>query len=114
MRLIRRKDRSNGGALASWRAGNRSPMNELDRIPSDIDRIFEDPFSLATPNTGLFEGWTPSMDVYEDKDKITVKAEVPGMKDEHIQIHVTGKTLSLSGERREEERKKVGETFRED
>jgi len=114
MRLIRRKDRSNGGALAPWRGESRSSWNELDRIRNEIDRIFEDPFSLATPSTGFFEGWTPNVDVYEDKDKITVKAELPGMRKEDIHINVTGNTLTISGERKHEERKKEGETFREE
>ena len=115
MKLIRRRDRGNGGALAtSGRGGGGSPFNELDRIQDEINRIFEDPFSLATPSTGFFEGWAPSIDIYEDKDKVTIKAEVPGMKKEDIQITVNGNTLTISGERKHEERKKEGETFREE
>lgn len=89
-----------------------SPFGELNRLRSEIDRFFEDPFSLLAPTTGFFEGWEPSINIYEDRDKTTVKAELPGMKKEDIHISLVGNTLSISGERKKEEERKEGETYR--
>jgi HSP20 family protein len=104
MRLARRERQDTGAALA--------PRNELSRIRNEIDRLFEDPFSLLAPGTSFFEGWTPALDVYEDKDKITVKTELPGMRKEDIEVSLDGNTLTIAGERKSEEEKKERETYR--
>jgi len=89
-----------------------SPFNELTRIRSEIERIFEDPFSLLTPSTGFFEGWSPALDVFEDQDKYVVNAELPGLKKEEINVSLEGNTLTISGERKQQEEKKEGENYR--
>ena len=67
---------------------------------------------MFEPTASLFGGWEPNIDVYDDKDKITVKAELPGMKKEDIDISVEGDMLTISGERKEEHEEKQGETYR--
>jgi HSP20 family protein len=53
---------------------------------------------------GLFRETTagvfPLMNVTEDKDSFYVRAELPGLKPDELDISVTGDTLSLSGERK--------------
>jgi HSP20 family protein len=46
--------------------------------------------------------WRPAVDVVETKDAFLVKAEVPGVKAEDIQISLEGDTLTLTGERKQE------------
>ena|SRR5438105_6975204 len=111
MKLTRR-ERQDRGALAPFRRGGWSPLNELGRIRSQIERLFENPFDLVVPSTGFFEGWTPAVDVHEDKDKYVVKAEVPGMKKEDIDVSLDGSTLTISGERKHEQERKEDETYR--
>ena len=111
MKLLRREKRDQGGLVPStW--GGSAPFSQLNRIRNEINRIFEDPFSLTAPSTSFFEGWEPTVDVYEDKDKITVKAELPGMKKEDITVSLDNNTLTVSGERKYEEEKKDKETYR--
>jgi HSP20 family protein len=112
MKLRRREKQQDRGGLVPYQKGGLSPLTELNRIRSEINRIFEDPFNFTLPSTTLFEGWEPSVDVYEDKDKITVKAELPGMKKEEIDVSLVGDTLTISGERKHEEEKREGETYR--
>jgi len=111
MKLARR-ERQEAGALAPFTGGRSSPFNELNRIRHAIERIFDDPFSLAAPATGFFEGWTPTLDVYEDKDKYVVKAELPGLNKDEIDVSLDGHTLTISGERKQEEERKEGESYR--
>jgi HSP20 family protein len=89
-----------------------APFNELNRIRNEIGHFLEDPFSMISPATSFFEGWAPTVDIFEDKDKVTVRAELPGMKKEDIDLSLEGNTLSISGERKEEEERKEGETYR--
>jgi HSP20 family protein len=85
---------------------------ELNRLHREIDRLFEEPFGFLTPSTSFFEGWTPAVDIYEDNDKYVLKAELPGMKKEDIDVSLDGSTLTVSGERKHEEEKKEGESYR--
>jgi len=109
MKLTRR-ERHDGGAMAP--SSGSSSLSELNRIRNEIIRMFESPFGSAMPATSFFEGWEPSVDIYEDKDRITVKAELPGMRKEDISVSLHGDTLTLSGERKHEEEKKTGESYR--
>jgi HSP20 family protein len=110
MKLTRRE--RHGGALSASGQGTLSPFNELNRIRNEVYRIFEDPFGFASSASTLFEGWTPAMDIYEEKDKITVRAELPGMRKEDIEVTVVGDILTISGQRQQEQEKKEGETYR--
>lgn len=44
--------------------------------------------------------WSPAVDVYEDSDVIVIKADLPGMRQEEIDVEMSGETLTLRGERR--------------
>ena len=47
-------------------------------------------------------GWAPALDVFEKEDKFVVKAEIPGMKMEDIDVSVVGDTLTIKGEKTSE------------
>lgn len=61
---------------------------------------------------GAEEGWTlaPDFDVKETKDAYVFKADLPGMKQEDVEISVTGQRLTISG-KREEEKREEGERY---
>src|SRR5215831_11199280 len=100
MKIMRRGKREQTG-LAPW-----GGSSELNRIRNEINRIFESPLDFLASTTSFFEGWEPTVDIYEDKDKITVKAELPGMKKEEIEVSLHGDTLILAGERKHESERK--------
>lgn len=110
MKLLRRQGQDRG--LTQSRGGDLAPFNDLNRIRNEIDRLFQYPFSALTQGASFFEGWTPALDIYEDKDKYVAKAEMPGMKKEDIDVSLEGNTLTVSGERKQEEEKKEGDTYR--
>lgn len=112
MKLTRRERHQDRGALSSFGQSTLAPFNQLNRIRNEINQIFEDPFGFASAASTFFEGWTPAVDIYEEKDKITVRAELPGMRKEDIEVTVVGDTLTISGERKQEEERKEGETYR--
>jgi HSP20 family protein len=52
---------------------------------------------------GLLEGnWSPAVDLYDDKETVRVRAELPGLKKNDINVSVHGDTLILEGERKQE------------
>lgn len=98
--------------MSPFGQGPFGPLNQLSRIRNEINRIFEDPFGFASAASTFFEGWTPAVDVFEEKDNIVVRAEMPGMKKEDIDVTVVGDTLTIAGERKQEEERKEGEVYR--
>lgn len=82
----------------------------LSRLRDQLNQIFEQPDFAMTDLLG--GGWLPAVDVLDDKDKLTVKAEVPGFKREDLDVSVHENTLIISGERKSDEEKKDGEFYR--
>jgi len=77
------------------------PFRHLSFLRDEIDRLFDAPVSALTEGTQPFlSGWLPAVDLYQDRDNITVKAELPGMKKEEIDISLHDGVLTLSGERK--------------
>lgn len=62
----------------------------------------ENPLAELARSTEFFNGWVPSVDVLEDKNNVIVRAEVPGMHKEDIEISLHEGVLSLTGERKAE------------
>jgi len=94
--------------LTRWQRAEPStwdPFTQLSTLRDEIDRLFESPLSALTETTQPFlSGWLPAVDLFEDKDNVFVKAELPGMKKEEIEISLHEGVLSLSGERKAEEK----------
>ena len=93
--------------LASWPGFGR-----LTSLRDEIDRLFEQPLAELARTSSLLSGWTPAVDLYEDKDNVYVKAELPGMKKEDVEVSFHNGTLSLSGERKSEEKHQDAEVYR--
>jgi len=95
--------------MAFRRIGNgpafywRSPLGELERLKRQMELLNEGMTGrlFREPSAGVF----PLMNVTEDKDNYFVRAELPGIKSEELDISVTGDTLSISGERKIAEEK---------
>jgi HSP20 family protein len=88
-----------------------APFGRLSTLHDEIDRLFNLSFPAFNRNPEWF-GWAPALDVTQDKDDLTVKVELPGMKKEEIAIALNEGVLTVSGERKREEEKKEGEMFR--
>lgn len=100
-------------SLIRYQSPEMSPWSAFDRLPSlrdELSRLFD--FAMPTRDSGLFSGWTPALDVYDEKDNFVVKAELPGLKKEDININVHNGVLTISGERKHETEEKEGQTFR--
>lgn len=80
------------------RLWGRSATDTLARLQDEVERLMEAPF--ANSGTQFFNVWAPALDVYEDKENLIVKLEVPGMKKEDFEISLNEGVLSISGERR--------------
>src|SRR5262249_16304644 len=85
---------------------------QLTSLRDEIDRLFEAPLAEPTKTSQLLSGWTPALDMYEDKDNVYVRTELPGMKKEDIDVSLHNGSLSISGERKTQEEFKDAEVYR--
>ena len=86
-------------SIMRWR-----PRRDLLNIREEMDRLFDDFFSgWPERRKGLLEGeWSPSVDVTETDEDIVVTVELPGVKQDDVEISVVDDVLTLKGEKQEE------------
>jgi HSP20 family protein len=77
------------------------PMREMVRMSDAMDRLFENIYGQSLVENEIFGA--PSVDMYQTENEIVVKASLPGMKADDIQISVVGEVLTLRGEISSEE-----------
>jgi len=82
------------------------PFRDLINLQDRMNKLFDE--SLSHSRFGEDERligstWNPAVDIYETKDQVVLKVEVPGLKQEDIKIEATENTLTLRGERQFEE-----------
>ncbi|MFI5303360.1 MAG: Hsp20/alpha crystallin family protein [Nitrospiria bacterium] len=94
--------------VTPWR-----PFFNPSRFQHEMDRMFrnfwrEPRFSFGWPeglrmrNEGLIPE-VPAVELYDEKDEIVVKAELPGMSKEDLEINLAGDILTIKGEKKKEE-----------
>jgi HSP20 family protein len=83
------------------------PYWEWRDVDKWMDEVFRRPFSLAgLPRMKVpeLQEFNPSVDIFEDNSDVVLKAELPGMKKEDIDIRLTQDTITISGEKKKEEK----------
>ena len=86
---------------------------EIKTLQTQLNRLFE-PFArfATTADEDLVTGtWVPPVDVAETQERIVVRAEVPGIKQEDIQIEFENGLLTIRGERKLDKESNPGTTW---
>ncbi len=81
--------------VPTWRF--RSPLEELYRMRQQMEQLLE---SAAAPQQREAAGVLPLINLTEGKDNYYVRAELPGVKGDELDIQVTANNLAISGERK--------------
>ncbi len=82
-----------------------SPVRDVLAVRDEMSRLLDESFGRAYRPDGP-EAWEPVVDIEEQPDKYTVRAELPGMRLEDIKITLKDNQLVIRGEKRREEEKK--------
>lgn len=77
------------------------PLGDLVSLRDAMDHLFEDAF-ITPRNWPMLGAAELGLDVYETGNEVVVKATLPGIKPEEVDITLTGGVLSISGETKEE------------
>lgn len=75
----------------------------------DLDSWFDEsllrpfaPFSLSLPRVTEFEDLVPSVDIFEDRGDLVIKAELPGISRDDIEVTLSDGSITISGEKKKE------------
>jgi HSP20 family protein len=108
--------RRESSAPARWGG---DPFTVLRRFADEMDRVFEDfgvgrglmtawPFGgrrgLASRGGGLdLATWSPQVEVFQRDDRLVIRADLPGLTKDDVQVEVTDDAVTIRGERRQEQ-----------
>ncbi|MDP2726103.1 MAG: Hsp20/alpha crystallin family protein [Dehalococcoidia bacterium] len=84
-------------AIVRW-----DPFQEMVSVRDAMDRLFQESFVRPTTRLLTREGGL-AMDIYDTDNEVVVKASLPGIKPEDVDITMTGDMLTIRGESKAEE-----------
>lgn len=79
------------------------PWTFVDLLRRDLDR-FADPRRTVSADYDSAADWVPAVDIFEEKDRYVVRADVPGVNPDDINVSMDNGILNVSGERHAEAR----------
>ncbi len=97
-------------SLALAKAEPAAPPSPFEEFERRFEDFFRRPFAMMEapwwPRWHALAGGevSPMVDIYEEGNDIVVKAEIPGMKKEDIRVDINEKAITLSGEKKKEEK----------
>ena len=83
-------------ALTRW-----DPLRDMLAIEDRMSRLFGDTFTRSSGTDGSVT-WFPLVDISEEEDRVVLRAEIPGVSKDDIDIRVEGGTITLRGEKKQE------------
>ncbi|HEY0872674.1 MAG TPA: Hsp20/alpha crystallin family protein [Vicinamibacterales bacterium] len=104
-----------GGTLQPRHLRSLSPFQMMRRMTEEMDRAFERFFDNV--GFGALAGradlspmravaWTPRIEAFQKGDQFIVRAELPGLKKDDIEVNVTEDAITIQGERQQEEERR--------
>ena len=97
-----------------------NPFSFMRRFTEQMDRLFEDfrfgpnwltpSFGRQLPSADFGEFrqglWAPNVETFEREGKLVIRADLPGLSKDEVNVEVTGNAITISGERRNENEEK--------
>jgi HSP20 family protein len=79
------------------------PWGLMRSLHDDLDRLFEQRLGMDE-TAGSVANWTPPVDIQEDEGRFVLRADIPGVKTEDLEVTMENGVLTISGKREEEHR----------
>lgn len=83
--------------LPRWRV--KSPFEDLERMRRQINQLLEG-FSELSPQFTTDAGVYPAVNLTENRENFFIRAELPGVRSENLDIQATATSISIAGERK--------------
>ena len=90
------------------------PFGLLRQMTSELDRMFDDPFTFRLPTlpAETTMSWAPKVDVFEKDNRLITRVDLPGVTKEDVSVEVSDGLLTLAGERKTEKEDKKDNVYR--
>lgn len=77
------------------------PFRELRSLQDEVNRLFSGAFPKSSIQEEILRGaWAPNVDIFENKEKLVIQAELPGLRTEDVDVSIENNVITLSGERK--------------
>jgi HSP20 family protein len=86
-------------AIVRW-----DPAREVDSLQGEVNRVFDAFFGNSAGTRA--RRWVPAMDLVETEGELVLKADLPGLSQDDVEIEVKDRVLTVSGERKAEHKEK--------
>ena len=84
------------------------PFRDLRTLQEEVNRLFTGTHTRNFDEEGIARGaWSPSVDIYENKEQIVLEAELPGMNRDDFDLSVENNVITLRGERHFEKKEET-------
>jgi HSP20 family protein len=87
-------------------------MRELNALQSEMNRLFTTFFDEGNDASAARRRWAPAVDLVEREDCLVLKADLPGLSEDDVQIEVRDNVLTIAGERKAEHEDKQNGYYR--
>ena len=75
------------------------PFQNLVAMSNRLNRTLNDSYTPRTEDS--FGAWAPPVDIFEEKDHLVIRAEIPGVKMDDVDVRIESGVLTLRGERKQ-------------
>lgn len=91
-----------------------NPMRDMFSLSDRMNRVFDGFFYPTTRDDESMSmwDWNPAVDIYDEKDHIVIKAEIPGVDKKDITVDIKDRVLTLKGERSSDNEEKKDNFYR--
>jgi HSP20 family protein len=117
--------RAQGRGVSPWFTGSENPFTMMRRMQDDLDRVFHafgiprlgpalaparelEELLARSPTLTQAAHWSPQIEVFERDDSLVVRADLPGVKRDDVEVNVEHDVLTIRGQRRQEYREAEG------
>ncbi|MFH0960413.1 MAG: Hsp20/alpha crystallin family protein [Pseudomonadota bacterium] len=90
-----------------WKEGQSAPESALTEFRKEVDDLFNQFLGRSGLPSYFSGGFNPPFDISETDEEILVKSELPGVDPKDIEVNITGSTLTIKGEKKEEREEKT-------
>jgi len=95
--------------LARW-----EPFRGFLSLQDGMNQIMNEPYVRVSAPLDTVGGWFPAVDIHEDAERIVLRAELPGVGRDDIDVSVEDGTLTLRGEKKQEKQVESDGAFRQE
>lgn len=98
--------------LIRWNPTLPTVGRELPSLQEEVNRLFDGFLTRGFPRGDVAPTFTPAVDIEESADDFVLRADLPGISQKDVKVNLIGDTLTIRGERKQEEVRKDRNTRR--